>query len=39
MVFKGNDGWKGDEKAILHAKSWDVYINKKLLLIKGGCYV
>ena len=24
------------KKYILHAKKWDVYMNKKLLLIKGG---
>ena len=29
MVFKENYGGVGKEKMILHAKRWDVYINKK----------
>ena len=28
-----------NEKEILHSKSWDVYMNRKLLPIKFGCYV
>ena len=28
-----------DEKEILHAKSWGVYMKKKHQLIKGGYYV
>ena len=36
MVFEDNDGGVGDQKSVLHAKRWDVYINEKEVLIKGG---
>ena len=36
MGFKDNDGGVDDHKVILHAKMWDVYMNKKKELIKGG---
>ena len=36
MVFEDNDGGVGNQKSVLHAKRWDVYINEKEVLIKGG---
>ena len=36
MVFEDNDGGVDDKKALLHANRWDVYINEKQKLIKGG---
>ena len=36
MVFEENDGGVNDNKALLHDKKWDVYVNKKETLIKGG---
>ena len=36
MVFADNDGGVDDEKALLHAKRWDLYINDKAELVKGG---
>ena len=33
--FKDNGVEVDDEKRILHVKRWDVYMNKKVLLIKG----
>ena len=36
MVFEKNKGWVGDEKVIPHAKWWDVYMDWKILLVKGG---
>ena len=39
MVFKDNGGGVDDEKYILYDKRWDVYMNKKLYLVKGGYYV
>ena len=29
MVFEDNDGGMDYEKALLHAKRWDVYVNEK----------
>ena len=29
MVFEDNDGGMEDAKELLHAKKWDVYVNKK----------
>ena len=29
VVFEDNDGGVDDKKALLHAKSWDVYVNEK----------
>ena len=29
MAFKDNDKGVDDAKALLHAKSWDVYVNEK----------
>ena len=26
-------------KALLHAKRWDIYVNEKEKLVKGGCLV
>ena len=39
MVFEGNDGGVDDEKVILHANKWDVYMSEKKALIKGEYYV
>ena len=36
MVFKDNDGGVDDEKALLHAKRWDVYVNEKEKPFKVG---
>ena len=33
-VFEDNDGEVDSQKAILHAKTWDVYITKKEALIQ-----
>ena len=33
-VFEDNEGGV-DEKALLHAKRWDLYLNKKESLVKG----
>ena len=38
-VFEDNDGGLDDQKVILHNKMWDVYMNYKEALIKGGCSV
>ena len=35
MVFQENDGGVDDEKEIIHAKRWYVYIKEKKTLIKG----
>ena len=39
MVFEDNGGGVGDKKVLLHAKRWDVYVNEKGNLIKGGYLV
>ena len=39
MVFVENNGGVDDKKALVHAKIWDVYVNKKEHLIKGGYLV
>ena len=36
MVFEDNDGGVDDPKSLLHAKKWDVYVNEKENLVKGG---
>ena len=36
MVFEDNDGGVDDAKASIHAKRWDIYINEKEKLVKGG---
>ena len=36
IVFKENGGGVDDAKALLHAKRWDVYVNEKENLVKGG---
>ena len=36
MVFKDNDGGVDDAKELLCAKRWDVYMNEKGKLFKGG---
>ena len=36
MVFEDNDGGVDNHKSIPHAKRWDVYMNKKKTLIRGG---
>ena len=33
-VFKDNEGGV-DEKSLLHAKRWDLYLNEKEKLVKG----
>ena len=35
MVLKDSDGEVDDEKALLHAKRWDLYVNEKEKLVKG----
>ena len=39
MGLEENEGLVDDEKLILHAKRWDVYMNNKLSLIKARYYV
>ena len=39
MVFEDNDGGVDDANALLHAKRWDVYVNAKEKLVKGGYLV
>ena len=39
MFFEDNDGWVDNQKMILNNKRWGVYMNKKEVLIKGGCFV
>ena len=36
MIFEYNYGGVDDEKNIVYTKRWDVYMNKKKALIKGG---
>ena len=36
MVFGDNDGRVDDKKAFIHAKRWDVYVNEREKIIKGG---
>ena len=36
MVFKDNDGGVYDSKEMLHAKRWDIYVNERGKLVKGG---
>ena len=36
MVFEDNGGEVDDAKALLHAKRWDIYVNEKENLVKGG---
>ena len=35
MVFEDNGGGVDDKKALLHAKRWDSYVNKRENIIKG----
>ena len=39
MVFENNDGGVGNATAFLHAKRWDIYVNEKEKLVKGGYLV
>ena len=39
VVFEDNEVGVGDEKSILHAKRWYVYIDNKRSLIKACYYV
>ena len=39
MVFKDNNGGVDDAKALLHTKRWDIYVNEKEKLVKGGYLV
>ena len=39
MVFEDNAGGVDDEKTLLHAKRWDIYVNKRGKLVKGGYLV
>ena len=36
MVFKDNDGEVDDEKEFLHDTRWDIYVNEKEKIFKGG---
>ena len=38
-MFEDNDGGVGDAKALLYAKRWDIYVNEKEKLVKGGYLV
>ena len=39
MVFEDNDEGVDDQKAIIHAKRWGVYKNKKKFLIRDRYFV
>ena len=39
VVIEDNDGGADDKKALLHAERWDVYVNEKENIIKGGYFV
>ena len=39
MVFKENYGGVDDAKELLHAKRWDIYVNEKEKIVKGGYLV
>ena len=39
MVSNANDGRVDDAKELLHAKRWDVHVNEKENLVKGGYLV
>ena len=36
MVSEENDGGMDDAKELLNAKRWDLYVNEKEQLVKGG---
>ena len=36
IVSEDNDGGVDNEKAFLHAKRWDIYVNEKEKPVKGG---
>ena len=38
-MFEDNYGGLDNAKAFLHAKSWDIYVNEKEKLVKGGYLV
>ena len=38
-MFEDNDGGVDDAKSLLHAKRWDIYVNEKEQLVKGGYLV
>ena len=39
VVFEDNDGGTYDDKALLCAKRWYVYMSDKQYLIKGGSFL
>ena len=39
MVFEDNDGEVDDTKALIYAKRWDIYVNEKEKIVKGGYLV
>ena len=39
MMFEDNGGGVDDKKTFLHAKMWDLYVNEKGKLVKGGYLV
>ena len=39
MVSEDNDGGVDDAKTLLYAKRWDIYVNEKENLVKGGYLV
>ena len=39
MVFEGDNRAMENQKASLHTKNWDVYMNDEKVLIKGSYYV
>ena len=38
-VFEDNEGGVYNKKELLHAKRWDLYVNKKEQLVKGNYLV
>ena len=39
IVFEDNDGGVYNKREFLHTNMWDVYMNEKEKIIKGGYYV
>ena len=35
-IFEDNEGGVDDKKSLLHAKRWDLYVNEKGDIVKGG---
>ena len=39
IVFEENDGGVDNTKALIHDKRWDIYVDEKEKLVKGGYFV